>query len=89
MEKSDILNASIEGKKEFKLPKGATIISKQANTRIEEIENGFLIRKTYDIKYKTGEETSYEYYSKTWYVKDNPVTIKLPKETNSLADKLD
>lgn len=30
--------------------------------------------------------TEYEYFTKTWFSKDNPITFKEPK---NLADKLD
>lgn len=82
-----IKEASFESKKEFKLPKGAVVISNSHRISVEEIENGFLLRKSYDITYLLGDEKNYGYFNKTWYSKDNPVQINLPKE-KSLADKL-
>jgi len=87
---SELMNAEIEGKKTFTLPEGATIVKKSTNIRVKEIENGFIICKSYDIQYMLGEsdDTKYEYYSKEWYQKENPIKINMPKE-KSLANKLD
>ena len=86
--------ASLEQKKVFNLPKGATIISKEVSIRVEEIENGFLLRKSYDIKWRhpsseIGEEgrTEYDYFTKVWYSRENPIVYKEPKEA-TLAEKL-
>ncbi|ALN97274.1 hypothetical protein BOX09_gp28 [Flavobacterium phage Fpv1] len=80
---------SLEGKKVFKLPKGAVIVSKTENISVKEIENGFILRKSYDIKYQIGDDNNYEYFNKEWYSKENPLKITMPKEEKSLADKLD
>lgn len=86
----EMLNAEFEGKREFVLPEGATIVKNSHTISVREIENGFILRKSYDIKYMVGDESQYEYFSKEWYSKTNPLTITLPKEgTKSLADKLD
>jgi hypothetical protein len=84
-------SASLEKKKDFTLPKGGTIISKEVRLSVEEIENGFLLRKSYDIKWtmKDSDDSNYEYFSRTWFSKDNPIQITLPDESKSLADKLD
>lgn len=73
-----------EKKKE--VPKGAEIISKTVRTETEEIENGWLISKNYDITYKekTSEYNGYAYFSKKWYSKTDPLTIKL--NDKALAD---
>ena len=71
-----------------KLPEGAKILSKDVRISCEEIENGFILRKSYDIKYMLGDVTTYAYFCKTWYSKDNPITIKDMSE-KTLADKLD
>jgi len=83
-----IKEASFESKKKFKLPDGATIVSNSHRISVEEIENGFILRKSYDITYTLNGEKSYEYFNRTWYSKENPVQINMPKE-KSLADKLD
>lgn len=72
--------------KKFKLPEGGEIISNNKTMRVEEIENGFLICNNYDIKWRDAEgESHYEYFDKKWYSKENPITIKEPKNV-SLAD---
>jgi hypothetical protein len=89
MEKALLASASFEGKQEFKLPAGAVVISKNFNVTVKEIENGYILRKSYDIKWtkKDSDDTQYEYFSKEWYSKENPLQITLP-EDKSLADKL-
>lgn len=84
-----IRNISLEERKEFKLPAGAELISKECTINAEKIKNGYLLRKNYSIKYKLrdSDHTEYEYYTEVWYTKDNPINYKEPKET-SLADKL-
>lgn len=85
-----VMNAEFEGKKQFVLPEGAVIVKNSHTISVREIENGFVLRKSYDIKYMVGDESQYEYFSKEWYSKDNPLKITLPKESvKSLADKLD
>lgn len=91
MESKALSNVELEGKKTFKLPEGATIIKQSENISVKEIENGFVLRKSYDIQYSPAgdsENTKYEYYSKEWFSKENPIKITMPKE-KSLADKLD
>lgn len=87
---SELTNARIEGKKEFTLPEGATIVKKSVDLSVKEIENGFLIRKSYDIQWSPegSTETKYDYFCREWYQKENPVKINLPKD-KSLAEKLD
>lgn len=86
----EILNAEFEGKKEFTLPEGAVILKSNYTISVREIENGFILKKSYDIKYMIEDETQYEYFNKEWYSKENPLKITLPKESSkSLADKLD
>jgi len=83
-----IKSARLDQKKTFELPQGATITKKDVSVVVEEIENGFLIRKTYDIKWTTSEGNSnYEYFTKTWHSAKNPITIDMPKE-KTLAEKL-
>jgi hypothetical protein len=83
-----IKSARLEAKKEFKLPKGATVIKKDVTLSVEEIENGFLLRKSYDIKWSNAEgDSNYEYFTKSWFSEENPITVNMPEE-KSLADKL-
>lgn len=88
MDKDLITSARLEKKKEFTLPKGATIIKKDVNLTVEEIENGYLLKKSYDIRWTNQEgDTQYEYFTKVWFSEENPITINMPSE-KSLADKL-
>lgn len=89
MKTESIENAEFEGKKEFKLPEGAVIIKNSHTISVREIENGFILRKSYDIKYMVGDESQYEYYSKEWFSEKNPLTITMPKGEKSLAEKLE
>lgn len=86
----DIKDIQVEEPKEFTLPSGATIISKSTRMSVRKIKNGYLLIKSYDIKWKAAgsDDNNYEYYSEEWYSKDNPITVKMPKE-KSLAEKLD
>lgn len=90
MEKSILGNIEIEEQREFVLPKGATLIKSTENISVRKITNGYILRKSYDIKWKPAgsDDTQYEYYSKEWYSADNPVSITMPKN-KSLAEKLD
>ena len=84
---SDIETTTVSTKsKKFTLPTGGEIVKNDKRMRVEEIENGFLICNSYEIKWRDAEgESHYEYFDKKWYSKDNPVTIKQPKDV-SLAD---
>ena len=83
-------NVEVEEQKSFVLPAGGTIIKKTINMSVRKIKNGYILRKSYDIKWKPedSDDTQYEYYSDEWFSKDNPITVKMPKE-KSLAEKLD
>ena len=83
-------NVEVEEQKSFVLPAGSTIIKKTINMSVRKIKNGYVLRKSYDIKLKPerSDDTRYEYYSDEWFSKDNPITVKMPKE-KSLAEKLD
>jgi hypothetical protein len=72
-----------ESKDNTKLPKGAVIIKKSVNVTVKEIDNGFIVKKSYDIKYKVKEQIDWLYVTKEIYTKDNPIQIK---EDKSLAD---
>ena len=62
----------------------------QHSNSVEEIENGFITTKSWDIKYeikKEGEDdtrTDYVYFSKKWYTKEDPLVLKVTNK--SLAD---
>lgn len=79
----DISQTTIEAKTKFTLPKNAEVLKKETRIRVEEIENGFLLRKSYEIKWKdeTG-ETRWDNFDKAWFSKDNPVKLTTPKKMN-------
>lgn len=70
-----------------KVPKGAEILKNDVRVDVEEIENGFLIVKNYDIKYTVKGESGYAYYSKKWFSETNPLAIDT--KDSSLADLFD
>lgn len=85
--KAELKNASFDSKSNFKLPEGAEVISNTFSINVEEIENGFIVRKSYDIKYQIGERIDYAYHNKKWYSKKNPLKVEM-KEI-PLEDKFD
>jgi len=90
-DKINLENVSLTGKETWKLPKGATIVKKDVSIRVEEIENGYIVSKSYDIKWEKDGDTSYDYFTKRWYSEDNPLKDSLDEleETMSLADKFE
>lgn len=66
-------------------PANAKIISKTITTSTEEIENGWLISKNFDISYEVKGEKRWTYFSKKWYSKTDPLSIKVTDK--SLADE--
>jgi len=87
--KETLKSATFEPVKEFKLPPGATVISKETRVSVEQIKNGFLLKKSYDIKWRAKDDDSnnYDYYSETWFSTENPMTYQEPANL-TLADKL-
>jgi hypothetical protein len=91
----DIKSATFQSKSGFKLPKGVTITKKDVTVTVEEIENGFIINKSYDIKWSKESEdgeinTGYEYFTKKWFSETNPISIDEEFEDEmSLADKFE
>ena len=69
------------------IPDGAKILSKTINTSSEEIKNGYILSKSYDIKYSVKGETNYTYYTEKWYSKENPIKVEITDK--SLADQFD
>lgn len=72
-----------------KPPEGSTITQKSVSTSTEEIENGYLITKSVDGRYKTkgSTDSNYFHYNQKWYSKTDPLTIKV--DDKSLADAFD
>jgi hypothetical protein len=84
-----IKNASYNSKETFTLPEGAKVLKKDYNIRVEEIENGFIVIKSYDIQYQVGDNKDYGYYHKKWYSETNPLKIDIDDEAEQkyLADE--
>lgn len=77
---SEILKSATMVEKEAgKLPEGAVILKKSVRTEVEEIENGYILRRSFDIDYSLPDQdgTKYLYYSKKYFSKKNPMTLKL------------
>lgn len=77
-------------KEQKSLPTGATVLSKEVSTRVEEIENGYLVCKNIEYKYETGtgnnKRTDWMSISKRWYTKEDPLEIKINTKDKALAD---
>lgn len=88
---STTTTSSLTEEKKKEVPAGATIISRTVRTETEEIENGYLISKNYDVAYEEGKgdkkERGYCYYTKKWYTKEDPLTIKI--NDKALAEEFD
>lgn len=89
LRKSINTRVSIDNNNNSMPPKGATIIERNVSTSTEEIENGFLITKSVDGRYKIGksDDSNWFNYSKKWYSKTDPLTVKI--DDKSLADAFD
>lgn len=68
-------------------PSGAKILTKTISTSTEQIENGWLISKNYDISYEVKGEKRWTYYSKKWFSKTDPLEVKVTDK--SLAEEFD
>lgn len=70
-------------------PAGSKIINKTIRVETEQIENGWLITKNYDIEYqeKGSDGTRYAWYSKKWFSKTDPLQVKL--NDKGLADEFE
>lgn len=82
-----LTSASFKQKEIDNIPKGAKILAKDTRISVEEIENGFLICKTMEVKYEYDRRTDYSYITKKYFSKENPLEIDL--DNISLADKID
>lgn len=76
-------NIRLVKRQENNLPEGSTIISKDVNFSVEEIENGYLLVKTFEIRYSLNDQTDYLHYSRKMFSEDNPIQIN---EEVMLAD---
>jgi len=68
------------------IPQGATILSQNTTTDVEEIENGYLITKRTETRYqaKGKDYSDWHTESKKWYSEVDPLEIKV--EDEALAD---
>lgn len=77
-------------KEQKTLPAGAKVLNKTVSTRVEEIENGYIVCKNTEIKYETGtgdgRRTDWMYIEQRWYSKEDPLEIKLKSKDKALAD---
>lgn len=83
-------NASFRSKSNETLPKGASVVSKDTTVDVEEIENGFLITKRTEIKYKMKEQSYHDYLSinKKFFSTTNPLQMDLEAlKPETLVDK--
>ena len=74
--------------KSEKPPKGAKIKNKTVRTETEQIENGWLLSKNYDVSWTDNKGNSqYSYYSEKFYSKENPIEVKVIDK--ALADEFE
>ena len=86
----ELNKATFKSKEENNIPSESKIIKKDVQLEVEEIENGFLILKSIDMKYKDGDSTEYLYKTKKYFSKENPLKINLEEiEEKSLADSFE
>lgn len=71
------------------VPKDAEILSQNTTTDVEEIENGYLITKRTETKFKMkGKDYSdWTYETKKWYSKEDPLEINVSDK--GLAEAFD
>lgn len=82
--------ASFKKKEINNIPKGAKVLNKEVSISVEEIENGFLISKSVEVKYEIEKRTDYSYYTKKYFAKENPLEIDMDSfEEKTLADNFD
>ena len=85
-----LTRATFKSKEVDTIPKGAKILSKDVSITVEEIENGFLVCKSTEVKYEYEKRTDYSYHTKKYFSKDNPLEIDLSSiGEKSLADNFE
>lgn len=81
----------VKEEKSQKPPKGAEILSKEVDTRTEEIKNGYLITKSTEIRWREkGSKDSWGTYYREedkWFSKTDPLKVNINDE--ALADTFD
>ncbi len=87
MKSEALTRATFKSKEVDTVPKGAKVLSKDVTITVEEIENGFLVCKSTEMKYEYDKRTDYSYNTKKYFSKENPLDIDLSKiEEKTLAD---
>ena len=85
-----LTRATFKTKDISNVPEGAKILKKDTDLSVEEIENGFLVVKSTEIKYQYDGRTDYTYMTKKWFAKENPMEIDMEAmEGKTLADNFD
>lgn len=62
-------------KEKLDLPEGAVVTDKVRDLRVEEIENGFLVHKSFRITYTIDGHDDTAYYTKKIFTKENPLSV--------------
>lgn len=82
--------ATFKNKEVDSVPKNAKILAKDISITVEEIENGFLISKSIEVKYQINKEIDWKYITKKYFSKDNPLDIDMEKfGEKTLADNFE
>lgn len=74
-----LTRATFKQKEVDSIPSGAKILSKDVSVTVEEIENGFLVSKSTEVKYENDKRTDYSYNTKKFFSKDNPLELDMDK----------
>lgn len=88
---AEALSRATFKKKEIdNIPKGAKILSKDVSITVEEIENGFLVSKSIEVKYSIEKRTDWSYITKKYFSKENPLEIDMENfGEKTLADNFE
>lgn len=82
----ELNRAIFKSKDSSKMPDDCEILKKETRIEVEEIENGFLVVKSAEVKYiDENGDVQWCYPCKKYFSKTNPLKI----EEKSLADKFD
>ena len=82
-----LTRATFKQKEVDNILKDAKILSKDVSVTVEEIENGFLVSKSTEVRYECEKRTDYSYNTKKYFSKDNPLKLDMDKISDkSLAD---
>lgn len=87
MAETTTIKKDIKKEENKPVPKGAIILSENTTTDVEAIENGYLITKRTEIRYKTSKDSYSDYYydTKKWYSKEDPLTVNVKDKSLSEA----